>query len=109
MYVVVDENLDPVSGTIQIQEWLQGLFDPTPTPGSWTVNPFVDNVGMSTGMMTAFSDLQTFTVDLPAHPLDSDRKRWHFYLSELDGWLRSQVIAGPRVGQNMASGVASEK
>src|SRR5712691_10046432 len=29
---------------------------------------------------------------LPAHPVGTDRKRWHFYLSELDDWLRSQVI-----------------
>lgn len=29
---------------------------------------------------------------LPAHPIGRDRKRWHFYLSELDDWLRSQVI-----------------
>ena len=31
---------------------------------------------------------------LPAHPVGTDRKRWHFYLSELDQWLRSQVISG---------------
>src|SRR5580692_11792769 len=31
---------------------------------------------------------------LPAHPVGADRKRWHFYLSELDDWLRAQVIAG---------------
>jgi excisionase family DNA binding protein len=29
---------------------------------------------------------------LPAHPVGRDRKRWHFYLAELDDWLRSQVI-----------------
>ena len=29
---------------------------------------------------------------LPAHPVGRDRKRWHFYLSELDHWLRSQAI-----------------
>ncbi len=29
---------------------------------------------------------------LPAHPVGRDRKRWHFYLSELDAWLRSQAI-----------------
>lgn len=29
---------------------------------------------------------------LPGHPVGRDRKRWHFYLSELDDWLRSQVI-----------------
>ena len=29
---------------------------------------------------------------LPAHPVGRDRKRWHFYLSELDNWLRSQLI-----------------
>jgi len=29
---------------------------------------------------------------LPAHPVGRDRKRWHFYLSELDDWLQSQVI-----------------
>lgn len=29
---------------------------------------------------------------LPAHPVGRDRKRWHFYLSELDDWLRSQFI-----------------
>jgi excisionase family DNA binding protein len=46
---------------------------------------------------------------LPAHPVGSDRKRWHFYLSELDDWLRSQVIAGRRARHNMASDVASEK
>jgi excisionase family DNA binding protein len=28
---------------------------------------------------------------LPAHPVGGNRKRWHFYLSELDDWLRSQV------------------
>ena len=28
---------------------------------------------------------------LPAHPVGNNRKRWHFYLSELDDWLRSQV------------------
>jgi len=27
---------------------------------------------------------------LPAHPVGYIRKRWHFYLSELDDWLRSQ-------------------
>ena len=31
---------------------------------------------------------------LPGHPVGTDRKRWHFYLSELDQWLRSQVISG---------------
>jgi excisionase family DNA binding protein len=31
---------------------------------------------------------------LPAHPVGAGRKRWHFYLSELDQWLRSQVISG---------------
>ena len=46
---------------------------------------------------------------LPAHPVGSDRKRWHFYLSELDDWLRSQVIAGRRVGHNMASGAPADK
>jgi excisionase family DNA binding protein len=46
---------------------------------------------------------------LPAHPVGSDRKRWHFYLSELDDWLRSQVIAGRRARNNMASGVAADK
>ena len=29
---------------------------------------------------------------LPGHPVGRGRKRWHFYLSELDDWLRSQVI-----------------
>jgi len=29
---------------------------------------------------------------VPAHPIGTDRKRWHFYLSELDDWLRSQAI-----------------
>jgi excisionase family DNA binding protein len=29
---------------------------------------------------------------LPAHPIGRDRRRWHFYLSELNDWLRSQVI-----------------
>jgi len=46
---------------------------------------------------------------LPAHPVGSDRKRWHFYLSELDDWLRSQVIAGRRARHNMASGIALDK
>ena len=46
---------------------------------------------------------------LPAHPVGSDRKRWHFYLSELDDWLRSQVIAGRRARHNMASGVAVDR
>jgi len=27
---------------------------------------------------------------IPAHPVGGDRKRWHFYLSELDDWLRSK-------------------
>ena len=30
---------------------------------------------------------------VPAHPVGRKRKRWHFYLSELDEWLRSQVIS----------------
>ena len=30
---------------------------------------------------------------LPAHPVGFTRKRWHFYISELDDWLRSQVIS----------------
>lgn len=46
---------------------------------------------------------------LPAHPVGSDRKRWHFYLSELDDWLRSQVIAGRGARRNMAPGVPSDK
>ncbi len=36
---------------------------------------------------------------LPAHPVGRDRKRWHFYLSELDEWLRSQVIKASLVRQ----------
>ena len=36
---------------------------------------------------------------LPAHPVGRDRKRWHFYLSELDDWLRSQVIKASLVRQ----------
>jgi hypothetical protein len=31
--------------------------------------------------------------EVPAHPVGRNRKRWHFYLSELDDWLRSQVIS----------------
>jgi len=46
---------------------------------------------------------------LPAHPVGCDRKRWHFHLSELDDWLRSQVIAGHRARHNMASGIAADK
>jgi excisionase family DNA binding protein len=46
---------------------------------------------------------------LPAHPVGSDRKRWHFYLSELDDWLRSQVIAGHRAPHNMAASAVSEE
>jgi len=46
---------------------------------------------------------------LPAHPVGTDRKRWHFYLSELDDWLRSHVIAGRRARHNLASGVAVDK
>ena len=46
---------------------------------------------------------------LPAHPVGSDRKRWHFYLSELDDWLRSQVISGGGVRHYLASGVAADK
>jgi excisionase family DNA binding protein len=46
---------------------------------------------------------------LPAHPVGSDRKRWHFYLSELDDWLRSQVITGRRARHNMASGVMADR
>jgi hypothetical protein len=30
---------------------------------------------------------------LPAQPVGSIRKRWHFYLSELDDWFRSQTNA----------------
>ena len=30
---------------------------------------------------------------LPGHPVGRVRKRWHFYLSELDHWLRCQVIS----------------
>jgi excisionase family DNA binding protein len=29
---------------------------------------------------------------LPAHPVGTERKRWHFYVSELDDWLRSQFV-----------------
>ena len=29
---------------------------------------------------------------LPAHPVGIERKRWHFYVSELDEWLRSQFV-----------------
>ena len=36
---------------------------------------------------------------LPAHPVGRDRKRWHFYLSELDDWLRSQVVEASPVRQ----------
>src|SRR3984957_9187980 len=36
---------------------------------------------------------------LPGHPVGRDRKRWHFYLSELDDWLRSQVIKASLVRQ----------
>ena len=46
---------------------------------------------------------------LPAHPVGSDRKRWHFYLSELDDWLRSQVIAGHSARHSMAEGLVSDK
>jgi excisionase family DNA binding protein len=46
---------------------------------------------------------------LPAHPVGSDRKRWHFYLSELDAWLRSQVIASRGARHNLASGVVADK
>jgi excisionase family DNA binding protein len=46
---------------------------------------------------------------LPAHPVGSDRKRWHFYLSELDDWLRSQVIAGHRAPHNMAASAVSDE
>jgi excisionase family DNA binding protein len=46
---------------------------------------------------------------LPAHPVGSNRKRWHFYLSELDDWLRSQVIVGGRSRHNVPSVVASDK
>jgi excisionase family DNA binding protein len=37
---------------------------------------------------------------LPAHPVGSIRKRWRFYLSELNQWLRSQVLktSQPRRG-----------
>jgi len=31
---------------------------------------------------------------VPGHPVGGNRKRWHFYLSELDHWLRCQVISG---------------
>lgn len=34
---------------------------------------------------------------LPAHPVGGNRKRWRFYLSELDDWLRSQVSTGTRL------------
>jgi len=34
---------------------------------------------------------------LPAHPVGGNRKRWRFYLSELDDWLRSQVTTGTRL------------
>jgi excisionase family DNA binding protein len=36
---------------------------------------------------------------LPAHPVGRNRKRWHFYLSELDDWLRSQIIKAGLVRQ----------
>src|ERR1700731_3406601 len=40
---------------------------------------------------------------LPAHPVGRDRKRWHFYLSELDDWLRSQLITVRRARQYFRS------
>jgi excisionase family DNA binding protein len=51
---------------------------------------------------------------LPAHPVGADRKRWHFYLSELDDWLRSQVITVRRARRYFrssgdASGAATAK
>jgi excisionase family DNA binding protein len=36
---------------------------------------------------------------LPAHPIGTGRKRWHFYVSELDDWLRPQVIKASLVQQ----------
>jgi excisionase family DNA binding protein len=44
---------------------------------------------------------------LPAHPVGTDRKRWHFYLSELDDWLRSQVITGKRARQYFGSSASA--
>ena len=50
---------------------------------------------------------------LPGHPVGADRKRWHFYLLELDAWLRSQVITSghprqaPKENYSRSSGVGS--
>jgi excisionase family DNA binding protein len=38
---------------------------------------------------------------LPAHPLGINRKRWRFYLSELDQWLRSQVLKTSHSGREV--------
>lgn len=46
---------------------------------------------------------------LPAHPVGGNRKRWHFYLSELDDWLRSQVVTGTRLRREPhETGVANQ-
>ena len=79
------------------------LIQPTPTSPSGRAFPCLE---APIGPQDAgrFLNMHTKTVlrkarlgTLPAHPVGSNRKRWRFYLSELDDWLRSQVTAGTRL------------
>ena len=89
---------------------------PTPVSPPESQYPAVREAPVGPQDAGRFLNMHTKTVlrkarsgTLPAHPVGGNRKRWHFYLSELDDWLRSQVIAGHRARHNMAAGVASDK
>ena len=73
-------------------------IQPTPINPVESLSP-VREAPVGTQDAARFLHMHTKTVlrkardgTLPAHPIGKDRKRWHFYLSELDGWLRSQLI-----------------
>jgi hypothetical protein len=51
------------------------------------VTPLHERYSLRSGVATILR-----TTLSPGHPVGKDRKRWHFYLSELDHWLRSQVV-----------------
>lgn len=71
---------------------------PSPTPGNESPR-VVREVPVSPQAAARYLKMHPKTVlrkardgALPGHPVGRDRKRWHFYLSELDDWLRSQFI-----------------
>jgi len=62
----------------------------TPRGRPWTI----PEAPVSSQYAASFLNMHPKTVlrkaregSLPAHPVGRDRKRWHFYLSELDHWL----------------------